>query len=333
MPLQVRCALTFIFAICLIPEAAAQVVRGRVVDADTKAPISLVETRLLAENDSSVDLVLTTDSGAFVLRGRGTGKYALELRRVGFQRLVTTHIRLSPGDTMTVDLELGRIDPVSLDTVRVEEKRSWWSSATPGHTWLQRHAKRGIGVFIAGAVVEHSGLLLSEYLGRIEGLSLTGVTIRGYPVIPARNGMFVTSTFPSRCLYARIDHQSLAHYLISTRRETIDEALKLNQIAAIEIYRERAEIPEEWKDAGFVRELFYRRNAGIEYLLGHPANTEISVGMLEDDAYGARSATRGLLTDARGLNVARPDLKQLVTRENLSTPTCGFLQIWTIKAW
>lgn len=310
----------------------AQVIRGRIVEAATNAPVPRVEARLLAENDSVIALAISSDSGVFVLHGAGAARYALDIRRVGFQRLATTHMRLAPGDTVTVTLELARSEIIALDTVRIEERSSWWTSATPGRTWLQNHARLGVGVFVAGAMIEQSGLSLSEYLGRLDGLSLTGVTVRGYPVIPARNGMFLTSTFQSRCLYARIDRQSLAHYLIASRQESIDDALKLSQIAAVEVYRDRTEIPGEWKDAGFVREMFYRRNGGAEYLIGHPGNSDLS-SMVGDDAFGARSATRGLVSENRGLRIARTDLSQSVTRENLSTPTCGFLQIWTNKAW
>lgn len=313
----------------------AQVIRGRIREATAKTPVPNVEIRLLTENDSVVTYAFSTDSGTFVLKGIGPRRYSIDLRRIGFQQLTTAYVTLADKDTVVLQFDMERSETVGLDTVRVEERRSWWSSATPGKTWVQNHAKLGLGLFVAGSLIERSGLSFSEYLGRLEGLTLIGTTVRGYPMVPARNGLFLTSTFPSRCLYARIDRQSVAQYLIASQRESIDDLLKMNQIAAVEVYRDRTEIPEEWKDAGFVKELFYRKNGGVEYLLGHPGNSDLPDAMINGDAFGARSATRGLLTDNRHAinNTARPDMTQLVTRENISTPACGFLQIWTNSAW
>ena len=123
-----RACLALAASAIAIGQVGAQIVRGKVVDAETKLPVPLAEARLLAENDVALDLTLTSDSGTFVLKGAGAARYAVDIRRVGYERLMTTHIRLAPGDTMIVSLELARTGPVMLDTVKVEERRSFWTA-------------------------------------------------------------------------------------------------------------------------------------------------------------------------------------------------------------
>jgi hypothetical protein len=320
--------------------ARAQSIRGEIRDETTKQPIARVTVSLLDAKDSTLRNVLSSDSGRFSVTLPGPGTYSLSLRRVGWSQLMTKPFTVRANDTVSaLTFEMVR-RVVALDTVVSVESRGVFAM-TPGKEYVRKHFAEGIGMIISGWEIEKSGLKLSQYLGQQAGLHLSEVYAPGTPLVPGDNGMAVLSDVSTQCLYARVDRFSVISMLIQEAAETIDEMMKVKDIMAVEVYLDHREMPKEWKQDAWVTELYSRLNSGRQYIIGHTGFPTIRADELADepgrfatqrvaslDRGAGSSLTRTVVTDADGVSSARYNGSGVTM-----IPPCGFLQIWTARAW
>ncbi|HWK90093.1 MAG TPA: carboxypeptidase-like regulatory domain-containing protein, partial [Longimicrobium sp.] len=96
--------------------AAAQTVRGQVVEADGN-PVSGMLVGLVDAAGVRHDAALSDSAGAFTVRARGAGSYRLRAERVGFMTTVSGPITLGAGETverrMTANIERIMLPPVT----------------------------------------------------------------------------------------------------------------------------------------------------------------------------------------------------------------------------
>ena len=85
----------------------AQVVRGKVTERGTSAPLSgvLVTLEPVGGNETTARAVLSDDAGHYAVRG-AHGSYRLSAKRIGVQRFVSDTFRLAAGDTRQLDIVL-----------------------------------------------------------------------------------------------------------------------------------------------------------------------------------------------------------------------------------
>jgi hypothetical protein len=308
-------------ALVLIGAATArgQSIRGEVRDETTKQPIVRVTVSLLDAKDSTIRNVLSNDSGRFAVALPGPGTYSLSLRRVGWAKLMTKPFTVRANDTVsTLTFEMAR-QIVALDTVVSVETRGVFAM-TPGKEYVRKHFALGLGAIISGWEIEKTGLSLSAYLGQQAGLLLTQAWPRppnGPPMVPVSEGIGLISQVSTQCLYARVDRFSILYLLITEAAESLDELIKVKDIMAVEVYLDHREVPDEWKQDAWVSELFQRLNGSRPYLIGHTGTPSISAETLAEEA--PRFATA---------RMAAPG-----ARGSATIPPCGFLQIWTSRAW
>ncbi|MCG6989109.1 MAG: carboxypeptidase-like regulatory domain-containing protein, partial [Gemmatimonadetes bacterium] len=83
--------LCLVTALLAATPAAAQRVRGRLVDAGTGEPVPAAEMSLLSGESGTrvVKRALTTDSGRFVLTAPRPGRYRLKAERIGYRTVVS----------------------------------------------------------------------------------------------------------------------------------------------------------------------------------------------------------------------------------------------------
>ena len=85
--------------------AGAQVVRGRVTEATSGAPLAGVLVELAAEGRADrLAATLTGPEGHYALRAPAAGRYVVTAKRIGVRRLVTGALQLNTGETMVRDL-------------------------------------------------------------------------------------------------------------------------------------------------------------------------------------------------------------------------------------
>jgi hypothetical protein len=355
----------------LVPSAhiGAQVIRGSLVDAETKTPVGGATISVRGERDSLVTSVQTSDKGQFKAVLNRPGRYSLDVRRVGFAELKTTAAPVEAGDTVTIALEIARL-PVALDTVVSVDKSSVFPT-TPGREFVRRHYALNEGVQVSGWAIEKSGLSLSEYLGKyVPGIHTTDV-IQQFnpaspgrltpPAIPAEHGRFIMADSGTQCLYARVDRYSLVYMLYNKDVESIDELLSVKNVMAVEVFRSPREVPPEWRSDARVTSLFQRRNTGEYYLIGDTGFPAMNVSAIQDQnslsIASFKSDSTTAADSSRSVPRAQPGLYDLDSyglqpvndiqlmqdnsgggilsqqTGNLSAPVCAFLQIWTYSAW
>lgn len=95
----------------------AQVVRGRVTEVNSTAPVAGAVVSLLGEgSDSALVSVLTIGSGEYAVRAPQPGRYRLAVKRIGVKRFVSAAFDLAGGETRIVDVP---IDAVALTLPQV----------------------------------------------------------------------------------------------------------------------------------------------------------------------------------------------------------------------
>ncbi|MEO7965296.1 MAG: carboxypeptidase regulatory-like domain-containing protein [Gemmatimonadaceae bacterium] len=110
-------------SICAGSPLNAQVVRGRVVESASGAPIkTAIVSLLLSDSTPTGRRTLTDATGAFAITAPAGGHYLIDVRSIGFRRFLQL-TELAEGRTETVDLRLTRAT-FALSSVRVEARRS-----------------------------------------------------------------------------------------------------------------------------------------------------------------------------------------------------------------
>jgi hypothetical protein len=101
--------------------AAAQTVRGRVIDGRSGAPIVGAIVSLVAGDSVRRSPVLTDANGRFALRGESSGRFGLRVDRVGFaSEVVASDLVLTVGAEVTGEWRVGGV-AVSMAAIRVTD--------------------------------------------------------------------------------------------------------------------------------------------------------------------------------------------------------------------
>jgi hypothetical protein len=259
----------------------AQTLRGVLRNGESKAPVASALVSILDGEGKLVRIVTADDKGHFSIALPQPGLYALDVRHIGYSPLATTAAQLNAGDTVTVTLDLAPLT-VTLDTVvTTAATNHGLFSVTPGREMVARHYALGKGIIVGGWEIEHSGMLMSEYLGTLDGIILTSTIAqpnnlpnnpyKGWspPIVPAAHGKFLTSAYGQQCLYARIDHWSIFGLMmqVTGAPTDIDLLVQLKDVMAVEVYHSIHEVPPEWQQSAWVdRIVFVRKDGG--YFLG-----------------------------------------------------------------
>ena len=106
----------------LLPSALeAQVVRGRVVERASSAPIAGVLVSLMPDgNAGPATSVLSNARGEYAIRANIAGRYRLDVKRIGAQRFMSEWFTLAAGETKQLDVTLEAL-VYRLPEVRVVE--------------------------------------------------------------------------------------------------------------------------------------------------------------------------------------------------------------------
>ena len=88
----------------------AQVVRGRVTEVASAAPVAGALVSLLGDgSDSALVNVLTSGSGEYAVRALQPGRYRLAVKRIGVKRFVSAPFELGAGETRVIDVPIDAI--------------------------------------------------------------------------------------------------------------------------------------------------------------------------------------------------------------------------------
>lgn len=141
------------------PVASAQTSRGtvagRVLDAETQAPIEFVQVLIEEANRSSE----TDGWGSFLIRGIPAGDYTFKTFRIGYEQVIRT-VRVERGDTLRLTLHLSSI-AISAGELIVEGTREQPAQLIDAAMELEgRRLRQQLGTTIAETLDDEPGIAM-----------------------------------------------------------------------------------------------------------------------------------------------------------------------------
>jgi hypothetical protein len=243
--------------------AAAQAVRGVVVDNENLSRVSAATVRLVHGDDAGQGAE-TDASGHFFLPVPGVGEYRLEVTRIGYRTTRSQTFRVEERDTVTVEFLLAP-DVVLLAPLTVTAR------STRGRNLFERHREEwGKGVFVTPQQIDSMHLTApAEVFRKMKDVKLTwGVG----DLSDGRRGPIpsVLSQQGTGCLLYMVNHvwvrpgpsatdEGPSHRVVNTTRSKDAAAAESSatwsgyqlgdllpeDIAAVEVFRSISEVPPE----------------------------------------------------------------------------------------
>jgi hypothetical protein len=244
------------------PAATAQVVNGRVSDANTAGSVLNATVELLDDRGRFLSRTLTDSTGAFRLRAWISGKYFVRTTMLGYAVVTSDVLELGTGESIELSVPL-TLDPVKLApvTVRSRSRSTLTEIAVRGY-YDRRDAGRriGMGRFLDRGEIVQKGTKLSDVLRRIPGLRvfMSGpcvfISSGSNPTGTTRwNSATSTgvgkdcSTPPSNICPANVFLDGMP---LKPSEVSLDQIVPLDWVEAIEVYRRAAELPAEFLSSG-----------------------------------------------------------------------------------
>lgn len=219
---------------------AAQTLRGRVLDITTFEAVDLALVVLLTEAGDSLSSAVTDDDGSFSLTSPDPGSFRIRARAFGYRETSAGIFDLGPGAEMTLEVRMTAA-PLRIDAIIVELDHPTVDNPLVRNGFVERY-RRGIGRFITPYDIEHTTALSTEdLLAAVPGVFVRPnsganaflgdvVEVRG-PMGPCGPTVMVDG---HRSMFGRSDRFSLP------------SLVPLSNIAAVEIFRGPAEVPDEY---------------------------------------------------------------------------------------
>jgi hypothetical protein len=219
--------------------AAAQVVRGVVVDDQNLSRVSSATVRLVIDDDLGAGAE-TDAEGGFTLALPGGGEYRLEVARIGYRTTRSQLFRVEDDDTVTVEFRVAP-DAVLLAPLMVTARSGRGRDLFEGRRGL------GKGVFLAPEDIEAMTLYHpADVFRHVDGVDMTW----GWGKLPS-GGRGPIPTVRSRSLRGCILYMVDRVWVRPAPWEEGDwsgwelAALLPEDIVAVETYRSVFEVPDE----------------------------------------------------------------------------------------
>ena len=222
----------------------AQTLQGRLLEAESDAPIIQGELLLLSQSGAIVAQTVSDESGFFSLTAPRPGSFLLRAERMGYQGRVEGVFDLGEGSSMTLEFRLLR-EPVTLDTLGVSvEARSMRLELAGFYDRRQDH----MGVFLDTEAIDAKQATLPTHLFR----NIPRIRIRQQPMgrsaIVIQGAAMISLANRGIC-YPRVLVDGNEVFPGGEVPAQLDEVVGVSEIAGIEIYRGPAEIPSRYHGA------------------------------------------------------------------------------------
>lgn len=167
-----RCGLAFLTLAGVSP-AAAQTIRGAVVDSVTSKPIRAA-VELLDRDGKIAVQVISGDDGKYVLRAPGADSFVVRVRRIGYVTMESDLVGLGPSTDAALDV---RLSPraFALPGVTVSAQRGSLFLESVGY---YRRKQETTGYFLDPDKVDQLATKAKQTADVVDGIP--GVTIRSY---------------------------------------------------------------------------------------------------------------------------------------------------------
>ena len=227
-----RTALLLSFlALLLTPDVGAQSIRGRLLEAETGAPIDAGTVVLLSRDGVPIQDVLTDRTGAFLLEAPDPGAYRLQARRLGYLPATTALFELEDADTVEVEYRLSA-QAIALQPLTVVAHSRRPAGLLRG--FYERAERGGFGTFITrDQIEERHPVHASDLLRTVPGVQLFPTWWGGALVL--MRGSCVPRIY--------LDGMPI-------RTTSIDDLVSPVELEGVEVYRSAVEAPAELTGSG-----------------------------------------------------------------------------------
>ena len=233
----IRLARCLAFALVSLAAAAplsAQVVRGRVMDAGTGAPVARATVRLMAA-DSVRAQAVTDTAGSFVLQAPRPGPYRVTAERLGYAAARSGELALGAGAVIDVVYRMSA-DAVALEPLAVVSRR--W--LPPGLAGFERRAARrhpGAVFMRRDEILRRSPSRAADVFYGVHGLRVRSVMINQGHQLP----QIVSSMQCEPDVFIDGTRQSGGAFL--------NDFISSSDMEAVEVYRTSIDAPIEYRTA------------------------------------------------------------------------------------
>lgn len=223
-----------------VDPAAAQVVQGRVVEAESGNPVADVEVRLL-DGTRSVASVVTDSTGWFSLRAAVGGVFRLSTSHLRFAR-TEAEVEVGTGAMVEVLLRL-TIQPTELPAIEVVARGRAPNAVLERNGFYDRKAS-GFGVFRTPEDVERRNLFAASDLF----LGISGLRVEYSGGLRGKDIRMTRGEDPNCSPRIRIDNVIVRRggRQANIGDPPIDALIPPQDILAVEIYRSPSETPREY---------------------------------------------------------------------------------------
>lgn len=238
-----RCAVLALIGLLTLEPLQAQQLRGRVTDADTRAPIGSAQVELLDKSPKPLATVLTDQSGGFMIVGPRPGRFRVRITRLGYQESIVPDIELLGGETVDAELSIAAA-AIPLEPLRIVARGRTVSVYLERSGFYERE-QHGVGSFLTRYEIEkRGGSSLSDALRHVSGVRLRRADRSGRRwEVQLRN---------TRCPPALVLDGAIVRTGGPMRPTDmpIDDLVSLNDIDGIEIYHGPSETPPAFNRGG-----------------------------------------------------------------------------------
>lgn len=236
-----------LLACAMAAPAAAQSIRGRVLDATTGRPVAEATVLLLAADGSVRERERTDDDGRFSVAVREEGTFRVRAERLGYHAATSAPLAGRLSDLVDVELRLSTsevlIAPLTV-TARRQPRRL--ASLDASGFYLRERAGGG-GRFLRREDIERRRpMVVSDVLRGLPGVRMTRMGQNGMRHVTfSRHEM--TSYANPVCL-PRV-YRDGAPLFVSFSEESLDDLVLPEELEAIEVYSGPATTPAQYGGA------------------------------------------------------------------------------------
>ena len=251
----------------LVDAAAAQTIRGRLLEEGTDNPIPAGEVVLVTSKGVDLTSVLSDSTGFFFIRVAEPGEYMLRGERIGYRPALSPVVWIPEGDIVDVELRLAIGAVLHAPLTITAKRRPWYEGAKAPVLWQyyerkEYYGKLGLGRFAEGEQLAMMGAS-NDVAQTLAGMG--GVFALPHPTRPGRTALYTrpTSTDCAPVIYlnnSRISNpgrqpadmaaatSAQANPAAATGREpiVIEDYITMDLLEAVEIYRGASEVPAEF---------------------------------------------------------------------------------------
>lgn len=239
----------FVCAVVSVPfqPLRAQTLEGRVIDGSTEDPVAAAYVALVTGDRRSVVGITTEPDGSFSLDAPSPGDYYLYVSSIGYRPVTDGLFELGEGGSIEVEIRL-EPDPVMMDSLRATVDRTERYLRQVG---FYERREQGWGYQLTHEEVRRRAVMsVTDAIRDIPRVHVAEGAMAGYPSIVIRHGrwrcpphIYVDGFFVHRGgLPGDVPPPD------GPARP--DEFVHPEDIAAIELYRSRAEAPAEYGMSG-----------------------------------------------------------------------------------